>query len=704
MWHVGILGAGYIADHHVRALKLLRKNRIIAICDRNLHQAHLLKKVVGNDVVIYSTLERMLSDNALDVVHVLLPPDLHFSSAEKILQAGKHVFLEKPMATDVNQCARLCRLAESIPLGLGVSHNFLFFDVYKKLKEALKKNEIGPLDHLSITWHKTLGQLHTGPFNIWMLRDPGNLIIEIGPHLIGCLLDLVGNPAEIKVEASDPLLLPSGVQIYRRWWMMGHVGKTCVELQISLGEGFDTHMIEAHGRIGVAKVDFEKNTFNLVRHTDSARPLDLYKMVNQEAYQTGKWARKTLGNYILSKFKLFKAGDPYFASLLESIRTFYDKMPLNIDPVQTGHFSTQIIDLCQRIVAAAGIKEKKEETTSPTLPRKIKGEILITGGTGFIGKALVRLLTSQNKAVRLLVRNPDSFDRSLLNEQIEIVQGDLRDRLEVKEALKGIKTVYHLARGTGKTWEEYDERGLRATQILAEECMEAKVTRFVYTGTIDSYYAGDPHMVITEDTPLDPQIECRNFYARCKAAEETLLKNMEKEKGLPLVIFRPGIVLGSGSSPFHWGVGMWHYGTVCQLWGKGENPLPFVWVDDVARALIQGGELPQLEGHSFNLVDAPCLSGKEYAFELAQALQSSLEIKPTSIWKFYLYDMFKWVIKVMVRHPQRKRPSYRDWASRTQASKFDCSKAKNVLYWNPLADRAKLVEEGIYNPVEEWMK
>src|SRR5204863_2791586 len=108
----------------------------------------------------------------------------------------------------------------------------------------------------------------------------------------------------------------------------------------------------------------------------------------------------------------------------------------------------------------------------------------------------------------------------------------------------------------------------------------------------------------------------RNLYARAKAASEALLLQMHRERRLPLVIFRPGIVIGRGGSPFHWGVGFWSHGFVCELWGSGRNKLPLVLVEDIARALLLARELPGLEGRSFNLVADPCLSAQEYLDEV----------------------------------------------------------------------------------------
>ncbi len=76
----------------------------------------------------------------------------------------------------------------------------------------------------------------------------------------------------------------------------------------------------------------------------------------------------------------------------------------------------------------------------------------------------------------------------------------------------------------------------------------------------------------------------------------------------------------------------------------------------------------------------------------------------TPIWRFYLRDMMKWAVKVAVRHPERQLPSYRDWESRTQRARFDCTAAKTVLGWSPVSERGELVRRGIEEPLREIMK
>jgi nucleoside-diphosphate-sugar epimerase len=66
--------------------------------------------------------------------------------------------------------------------------------------------------------------------------------------------------------------------------------------------------------------------------------------------------------------------------------------------------------------------------------------------------------------------------------------------------------------------------------------------------------------------------------------------------------------------------------------------------------------------------------------------------------------MIKWAVKVAVRHPERRFPSYWDWESRTQSAFFDCTAAKNMLNWQPTVERDALVRQGIREPMNDFMK
>ncbi len=695
---VGLLGAGYIADWHAKALGQIENVKLCAVCDRDLLRAQAVASRFGCPDA-YGSIDELIANGELDAVHVLLPPELHFTAADKLLRAGIDVLMEKPMCIESSQCAQLADLAKATGRKLAVGHNFLFHDAYMRLREDIQAGKLGKLDHITINWSKELPQALWGPFDIWMLRQPGNIALEIGPHPICQLLDLLGGaPEKLEAVAENGRPLPSGVTFFRKWRIRASQGSLSADVMMSFVPGFSEYTITARGLIGTAVADLERNAYVLRRHSSNDIDIDRHSMLVDESKQWKQSAKAGLKKYFLSKFHLSRDGNMYGTTLRRVCEAFYDNTSGSVDPRVSPELGTQVIATCQKIAAAAG------EFVAPSAPAHssapINPRVLLLGAAGFIGQELLRQL-SATRPVRVLVRSPGKFPRSLLNENVEVVRGDLRNPADLDRALGGIDCVYHLARANVKTWADYVTDEIDVTRGIAERCLAAGVKSFIYTGTIDSYYAGKSGEVITEDTPLDPAIGKRNLYARAKAISEDLLIQMQKEHGLPLTIVRPGIVIGSGGGAFHWGVGMWRYNSICQFWGRGENALPLVLCTDVAAALVSMADRRDLAGKSFNLVSDASINSKQYIASLSESVGAAIQGRPTAIWRYYVEDMVKWVVKVAVRHHDRRMPSLRDWQSRTQLARFDCSRARKELGWAPVSDPALMLCKGVTVPATE---
>jgi len=706
---IALLGTGYIAEWHAKATASICNIELVAVCDQVLSRAAAFAEQF--DVPrVYSCLETMLRAEQLDSVHVLLPPDVHFRAAHTILTAGVNAFIEKPMCLCPQDCEVLTRLAEDRGLKVGVGHNFLFSECYQRLRNDVRNGILGAIDHLTITWHRELPQLFSGPFDIWMLREPRNVMLEVGTHCVAQMLDLSGAPEEIDTRTSNPIDLPSGQKFYRRWQVNAFKGRTAVELRFSFVPGFSEYTIHARGTLASATVDFDRDSYTLSRHRPLSEDLDRYAMVVDGARSARRQARRTLRNYVLSKLRLRSNGTPYGASIARALNAFYTTSGAAIDERIGGQRGVEVTRICEEIgraaptasgsVALQGPMTRETPTDATELPSP---KILVLGATGFIGQELTRRLIESGHRVRALVRNPGKLAADLRNPMLECMRGDLNDTAALRSAMVGIECVYHLARADVKSWTDYQHYEIGVTREIAEAALAAGVQRLIYTGTIDSYYAGARAGAITEDTPLDSRIERRNLYARAKAASERTLLQMHRQRNLPVVILRPGIVVGRGGSPMHWGVGKWWYGSACQTWGDGRNPLPLVLVEDVAKGLIAASEVPGIEGESFNLVADPILSAQDYIDEMELFGGFRIRRYATPILKFYLTDMFKWSVKVITRHPDSNLPSYRDWESRRQCATFDCARAKLRLSWRPTSDRAALARSGIHEPMKEMM-
>ena len=274
---------------------------------------------------------------------------------------------------------------------------------------------------------------------------------------------------------------------------------------------------------------------------------------------------------------------------------------------------------------------------------------------------------------------------------------------DIERMLDGIEYVFHLATTNSKTWDQFLEREVDPARALGRACIAHGVKRLIYTGTIDSFYAGGRAGKITEDTPTDRNIKRRNNYARAKAAAEDALMDLHRTEGLPVVIVRPGIVIGRGGNPFHWGVGKWSSEGVVETWGDGTNKLPLVLVDDVAAGLVRRWKLRD-RGRSYNLVDAPLLSAKDYVAGLEKLGGFKIHVHPRPIWRFFLEDFAKWPVKVLVGASRRPRSRAMPTGNRARKRRCSTLPARAIeLGWTPASNADRLVKDGIGGSLAAWL-
>lgn len=701
---VGLLGAGYIIEAHAKALAAIDTADAYAVCDVSKDRAAQAAASFGI-AHTYTTLEQLLESDC-DVVHVLLPPYLHEDTARRILEAGKSVFLEKPMGLDSHTCRDLAALAEVRGLRLGVNHNFLFLPGYEALRRDLADGSLGTLDHVSVNWLYALGLIQFGPYNNWIVGSEGNMLFELGSHVAAFATDLLGPLDDLKAVAGHGIDLPGEQRVFRHWNAIGSRGATSISLNISVAPGQPDRSVHVRGSAAAAHLDFERDHYWREQVRNNSAIFDQLYSARASAGQLGRQGWRNWRKYLGATFAKAPHNNPFQDSMSRSIAAFYRNDEKALDPRHSARFGADVIALCERIVESAGAdpasapKPIRTNDLAPSAPPTV----LVVGGTGFIGKRLVEKLAGRGVPVRVLSRSIGSAKLALSGIPVEIVQGSHHDPEALSRALDGIEVVYHLAKATGQRWSDYVSGDIEPTRALAEAALAHEVKRFIYTGTIDSHDSADAKDVIDSDTPLDPKMAHRNLYARSKAACEDMLRKMHEERGLPLVVFRPGIVIGAGSPPAHWGVGMFHSDTRAQLWGDGKTKLPLVLVDDVADGLVLGMDAPGIEGETFLLTDEPVLTAREYVDEVSAASATRISAPETPIWRFFALDAAKEAVKHLIRHPNRRVPSYRDWNNRAHRARYDAAKTRRVLGWQPAGTREAIVERGIVAAVRHYFR
>jgi predicted dehydrogenase/nucleoside-diphosphate-sugar epimerase len=679
------VGAGYIAQWHLNAIRATPGVQLTAVCDRARDAAEALASSHG--VAAYTDLEEMIAAGVCDAVHILTPPQLHHPLALLCLRAGLHVLVEKPAALSFAELAEMAAVAEASERSLGICHNFLALPSYERLRRIRDGGELGVVSSAQISWALPLPPLRSGPYGIWMLEKVQNLLLELGPHPFSFAVDLFGRLEIEHVSLGQWIDLPSGERRPQSWRILARAGDVDVTLSLSLVETYDDRSVVLRGSSGMARFDYAADT--LVTSSDNTSELVLNPL-RKEIGKAGAHFREGLGNALRQTASLNQLS-PYALSFRGTIGAFYGGLragqpdprfaPANALGVMKG-----IEDSLAVLPSLPGARPKPVGTPAP--------KVMVIGGTGFIGRNLTRRLVEKGHDVRVLSRGRTGpFDD--IADHVELVGVSLRDEDGLTRAMEGISCVFNLAKSNDQTWEGALENDVGTALRISRAARRAGVQRLVYTGTIASYDMSDPSRTIMEDTPFGDMSQ-RNIYARSKAECERRLIETWQTDGVPLVIARPGIVVGLGGPLQHWGIGRWHGSGAVRLWGDGRNILPFVLVDDVSDGLIRMMESPESLGESFNLIGDPMLTGHDYFEAIFQRLGARLKVSSSSLTALWAADQVKFLLK---KHVLQRRDARRiilaDWKSRGHLSTFSNSKSRRLLDWRPEDNRDAFLRRAI---------
>lgn len=251
---------------------------------------------------------------------------------------------------------------------------------------------------------------------------------------------------------------------------------------------------------------------------------------------------------------------------------------------------------------------------------------LVTGGAGFIGIHLVNELVLRGNHVTVF----DNFtgDRGShtihKSEHVRIIDDDIREKLSLRTALKGVDGVFHLAGKISapesfKKQQEYHDVNIQGTKNLIAECLRSTVRKIVFSSSCALY--GEPSTLPTcERTPLNPL----SPYAFTKLKAENLGKMQAQKGNLSFVALRYFNVYGEGQSPlspYSGVISRFLYdiskNEPITIYGDGKQTRDFIHVQDVVTANIKAMAM-NLKG--FNLFN--CCTGKAVSvMELIRTLE-----------------------------------------------------------------------------------
>ena len=200
MINVAILGAGFMGSAHAANYKALDgRVRVKTVCSRTAERAARVAATVGAESA--TDLEAALSDPSIDAVDICLPTPLHREAAERAFAAGKHVFLEKPIALTAEDADAIIRAAERSRRLLMVGLVLRFWPEYVELKRRIAAGELGR--PLAVSAHRLSPP---ADWNEWM-ADPaqsGGTPVDLMIHDFDQMNWLLGRPRSVFAREPTP--------------------------------------------------------------------------------------------------------------------------------------------------------------------------------------------------------------------------------------------------------------------------------------------------------------------------------------------------------------------------------------------------------------------------------------------------------------------------------------------------------------------
>ena len=324
-------------------------------------------------------------------------------------------------------------------------------------------------------------------------------------------------------------------------------------------------------------------------------------------------------------------------------------------------------------------------------------KVLVTGGGGFLGGAIVKLLVERGDRVRSFSR---SYYPELASVGVEQFQGDISDKASVAKACSGVDLVFHVAAKAG-VWGDYSEyfkTNVTGTKNVIAACIKHKVSRLVYTSSPSVIFNGTDMEGVDESVPYSDKFYAH--YPKTKTiAEQYIIK--AARNGLMTIVLRPHLIWGPRDS--HLVSRIIARAKRLVRVGDGKNLVDTIYIDNAADAHILAADRLE-ENHK--------LSGNVYFISQG---------KPVPLWDM-VNDILKaagfapvkrsisrrtaWVIGAMLEacyklfklsgEPQMTRFVAEELAT---AHWFDISAAKKDLGYIPRIS----TEKGI-RLLEDWLK
>lgn len=200
-----IIGTGAIARIHIEAYKSFSSCKIVALCDLFVEKAENMIEEMGLEgTVALKDYKDALALADTDIVSICLPPGLHAQVAIDALQAGKHVLVEKPMATSLEDCDRMIAASKEQGKYLGIVCQNRYLTPMVKMKNLIEKEVVGPVRYANISSYWWRGQSY---YDLWWRgtweNESGGCTTSHATHHLDLMQWYLGMPSEVTAVVTN---------------------------------------------------------------------------------------------------------------------------------------------------------------------------------------------------------------------------------------------------------------------------------------------------------------------------------------------------------------------------------------------------------------------------------------------------------------------------------------------------------------------
>ena len=502
---VGLLGGGKMARQHAVAIRQCNEAMLVAVADPYVDPGELRERF-GQDVAAYPDLASMLRDARLDVVHVITPPDTHAALAKECLEHGVHVYVEKPFALRSSEAESVLNLAAARGLRVCAAHQVLFQHSAQAYKKHL--STIGGIRHVESFFSFKPVRRRSGGGGLSSAVDQ---LIDILPHPVYLLLDALPGKEPARLTALD--VSPEGEirAVIRR-------ADALATLVVSLRARPVESYLRVMGTNGSIEADFVIGF--VVRHPGpgASAPSVVLKPFSK-AWQTAWGSFRGLLRLVLGKSKSYPG-------LRELLSQFYSSIGGHGSAPMTRDDMLETVRICEEIGAALARAEQSAEHEAMerlrlaegklTVRSDCRGTVLLTGGTGLLGRATAQALIRDGWHVRVPARRALPAQQRLPG--VEYVTGDLGVGLE-DYVFDGVDIIVHAAAETAGDKADHERNTITATNKLLEAMLRTGVRKLVNIGSV-AVLKPSTGKALREDSPLDNDNLSRGPYVWAKAMAE----------------------------------------------------------------------------------------------------------------------------------------------------------------------------------------